>query len=122
MQDEKSIIQYFIGLLNQIKLFHWATTSFAKHKALDELHSSLSEKVDLFVESYIGKMKLQPLKKFSIETVATSNTASIDKYLEQELTHIKSLRTQFSKTSEFQNVLDEMMSAIDKTMYLLNLS
>jgi hypothetical protein len=96
--------------------------SFAKHKALDELHATLSEKVDLFVEAFLGRMKKQPLKKFVVETKATTDVATLEKYLEAERDKLTSLSTQFAKLTEFQNIIDEMKAEIDKTLYLCRLS
>ena len=56
--------------------------SYSKHKALDSLHESLSDKIDTFIECYIGKTKKQPLKVFTIKSSATTNAKgdNIDKY------------------------------------------
>ena len=50
--------EYFLGLLGQIKLFHWTTRKYSSHKALDELHKNLGEDIDKFIEVYIGKNNL----------------------------------------------------------------
>jgi DNA-binding ferritin-like protein len=42
-------------MLNTVKLYHWKTTSFAQHKATDELYSQLNESIDTFVETMLGK-------------------------------------------------------------------
>lgn len=60
--DESKIIPQLLCILDQIKLHHWATMSYATHKALDELHGSLSGLVDKFVESYLGHYQKQPVK------------------------------------------------------------
>jgi DNA-binding ferritin-like protein len=124
MADEQTILQYFVSVLSQIKLYHWATTSYAKHKALDELHEDLSNKVDLFVEAFIGRYKKQPLKVFTIETKGTTDTANtkIEKYLETERAKMVEMSKTFKNASELVNILDDMMALIDKTLYLCNLS
>lgn len=119
--DEQKIIEYFLGLLGQIKLFHWATMSYAQHKALDEFHSALSGKIDNFVEVFIGKFKKQPFKNFKISMDAISDVSTLDKFLEKEREQIRKLHNQFKTSSELQNILDEMMSEFNKTIYLCNL-
>jgi hypothetical protein len=42
-------------LRDQIKLYHWETLSFPRHKATDELVTNLDANIDKFVEVYIGK-------------------------------------------------------------------
>jgi hypothetical protein len=122
MHDEQKITQYFLSLIGQIKLLHWATTSYAKHKALDDLHGTLSDKVDLFVEAFIGRFKKQPLKHFTIEMKATSDTTKLEKYLESERDKIQGLLNAFEKQPELQNILEEIIAEFDKTLYLCNLS
>lgn len=123
--DEQKILGMMLGMLDQVKMFHWSTMSYPKHVALDTLHGTLSGLVDRFVEAYIGRFKKQPLKPFSVELVATTDPTSgrIAKFLEGERDKLIALRKGFEKTSSaLQNILDEMTSAIDQTLYLLNLS
>ena len=122
--DTAKVIELFVSLTGQVKVYHWATTSYAAHKALDELHGTLSPLVDKFVESFIGRYKRQPLKVFTIESVATSDavTSKIDGYLENERDKILALRKSIDKTGlELQSILDDMIIAIDNTLYLLKL-
>lgn len=120
--DEHDFIRYFMCILSQIKLYHWATMSYAKHKALDDLHGALSDKVDLLVESYIGRFKKQPLKKFTIETKANTNTEHIEKYLEDIHGEITKMNAKFSKCIEIQNILQDILAEIDRGLYLCRLS
>ena len=120
--DETAVIGYFLGLLDQIKLAHWATMSYAKHKALDDLHDSLSKSVDLFVEAYIGRFKKQPLKKVVVEMRAESDL-SIEKFVEAERDRIDRdlCKKAFLRAPELQNILQEMMADMDRALYLLKL-
>jgi hypothetical protein len=122
--SEADVIQYFLGLITQVKLFHWATMSYAKHIALDKLHESLSEKVDKFVESYIGHFKKQPLKSFTIQMKAVSDTSGLDKFLDATHEQLRSMHKLFEKEKvpELVNILEEMLSEIDNTIYLCKLS
>lgn len=120
--EEHTVIQYFTSLLGQVKLFHWSTMSYVKHKALDELHSSLSGKVDLLIEAYIGRMKLQPLKIFTVETKSTTDTTKMEKYLEAERDKLVTMAKKWSaKCPELQNILDEMVADINRALYLSRL-
>ncbi len=107
-------------MLNQIKLFHWATKSYAAHKALGDLHDLLSESVDDLVESYIGSAGRQPLGVFGVETSSSTDLKQTIPFLKECLKMLRRLRTDI-KASEIQNKIDEMLGAIDKTLYLLNL-
>ena len=54
--DKSELVKMFLEMLTTIKLYHWNTHSYARHKATDELHEKLSDLVDEFVEVMQGKM------------------------------------------------------------------
>jgi DNA-binding ferritin-like protein len=119
---EKFLFEFFLGFLGQIKIYHWSTMSYATHKALDELHSSLSDNIDEFMEVYIGKYNKQPIDVFNINIKGNSDTTNIIQYLQTQRDHIRTIRNkQFKSCSEIQNILDTMMGEINKTIYLCNL-
>lgn len=113
--------EYFLGLLAQIKLLHWSVTNYAAHVALDKLHSELSENIDKFVETFIGKNRLQPIQIFTINITASSNCENIIEYLQNQHENIKKIRTAV-KATELQNIIDEMLGNINQSIYLLNLN
>lgn len=120
--NEKFLFEYFLGLLGQIKVFHWATSSYSKHKALDDLHSSLSNDVDELMEVYIGKFERQPLEIFTISMNATSNTKDLIQYLQEQREYIRGIRNKnFKNYSEIQTILDNILSSISRTIYLSKL-
>ena len=49
-----SVVTPLLTILNQIKVFHWQTSSFSEHKALDMTYEALEESIDEFVETYQG--------------------------------------------------------------------
>jgi hypothetical protein len=123
--DDSAVFGYFLGLLAQIKMHHWCTLSYAKHKALDELHETLSEKVDLFIESWMGRLKKQPVLKLSVELPALEGdaTAKVDKYIEAERDRVLAMSAKsFAKAPELQNVLEDIATAMDQSLYLFKLS
>ena len=118
---EKNIIEFAFGLLNQIKLYHWLTTSFATHKALDQLHETLSKHIDALVETYIGGNQGRQRAEFRVQTMSHSNTFDIVPFLKQSHTDLKEFRRLF-KQPELQNIVDEMSTSINQALYLLNLT
>jgi DNA-binding ferritin-like protein len=119
--NEKEILTFFMSILSQIKLFHWATMSFAKHTALDKLHTQLSDKIDKLVEAFIGSYDKQPLPKFSINIKITSDITHITKYLKDTNVNIKKINNKFKKYAEIQNILQDIMADIDVAIYLSKL-
>lgn len=115
--------EYFLGLLGQIKLFHWTTSKYSSHKALDDLHKNLSEDIDKFIEVYIGKFDLNNTNmktSFHINMKAeTNNENGIKEYLKFHTEILKNLRKKLS--TELQNIIDNMIANINQSLYLLNL-
>ena len=48
-------VNFFFTLREQIKLYHWQTYMFARHKATDEVIEALDTAIDSYVEIYMGK-------------------------------------------------------------------
>jgi DNA-binding ferritin-like protein len=48
-------IATLIELRDQAHITHWATTSYAEHKALGSFYDKLTDLIDTFVETYQGK-------------------------------------------------------------------
>ena len=120
--DEVQVIQYMLGLLSQIKLYHWSTMKYGVHKALDELYENTGTNVDIFIESYIGRYKKQPLKKFTINTSANTHVDGLLSWLESERDTLDKMQKPFAKATELQNILQEMMADFDTAYYLCKLS
>lgn len=49
---------YLLKMLDEIKVYHWKTNSYARHKTSDKLYSKLQPSVDKFVEMYLITMTL----------------------------------------------------------------
>jgi DNA-binding ferritin-like protein len=119
---EKNLFEYFLGLLGQIKIYHWGTMNYSTHKALDDLHESLSDNIDEIMEVYIGKYNKQPIEKFEITMKANTDTSDIIGYLESEREKIRGIRNKYFKgCTEIQSLFDNILSNMSKTIYLCKL-
>jgi hypothetical protein len=49
------ILNVMLILRNQVKIYHWETFSFGRHKATDDLVDSLDANIDKFTEAYMGR-------------------------------------------------------------------
>lgn len=49
------ILNVMLILRNQVKIYHWETFSFGRHKATDDLVDSLDAHIDKFTEAYMGR-------------------------------------------------------------------
>lgn len=115
------IVSHMLTIRNQVKLYHWQTGSFARHKATDDLTVALDTSIDTFVEIYMGKYGRPKvsgtikLHNFS-ESAAKSFVAKERKYLEVDLPR------KIKKTdSDLLNVRDEILGELNKVLYLFTL-
>jgi len=126
-----SIITPLLTILNQIKVFHWQTSSFSEHKALDMTYEALEESIDEFVETYQGTfgrvfsqtnfvLELNNYKSTSSEFGFSSNIANtVDGYIE----YLKSFDSdpQLSGRTDLLNIRDEMLGSLNQLKYLITL-
>ena len=108
----------FIGTLFQSRdmmhIAHLQTTGFAEHKALNGYYDGILELTDTFSEVYFGRNK-----RVEIVIPESKNMDAVS-HLKEMQSIVDSERSNYS--SELQNIMDEMLSLINKTLYLLTLS
>ena len=119
----ESIVKVFFHITTTIKLYHWQTTNFARHKATDSLHGALSELIDTFVEAFMGKYgrsKANVNYTVELDNLGDDFISVIDSFIE----YLYSLNNdlQSENDSELLNIRDEMLGALNQLMYLLSLS
>lgn len=118
------ILQVLMLLRNQIKVYHWQTFSFGRHKATDDLVSSLDDHIDKFTEVYMGKYG-RP--KFTSKTGSFKLFDSGDKkahvLLEEGVRWLtKSLPKHLKKEdTDLLNIRDEIVGDLNQVLYLFTL-
>lgn len=116
------IVTHLLTIRNQVKLYHWQTGSFARHKATDDLTAALDLNIDAFVESYMGRYGRPKvsgsikLHNFS-ESAAKAFVAKETKYLETELP-----RKIGKGDSDLLNLRDTILGDLTKVLYLFTLA
>jgi hypothetical protein len=108
---------------NQIKLYHWATTSYSAHKALDELHEGMSSLTDKFIECYIGHFKKQPLKaiKVKLDLTVSGDMTQVRRFLVTQCDQLQDMVKTYKDAPGLENILAEMVGLFDQAIYLTNL-
>lgn len=119
----ESIIKVFFHMTLNIKLYHWQTKLYARHKASDDLFSELLSLIDTFVETYIGKYQRPSFnEKTSItfqEFTDDEIVTTLNKYVYYL---VNELPKQLQKEdTELLNIRDEMLQLFNKTLYLFTL-
>jgi hypothetical protein len=131
MTKYSNVLLTFLTILDQIKLYHWQTLSYARHKATDELHSNFSSLVDKFIEVLHGRLTTKEKPKYRIQieedkcsiTIKNINDnnavellKNIRKYLESTI-----LLDVINNCTELINIKDEMLAIINNNIYLFSL-
>jgi hypothetical protein len=107
----------FIGMLFQSRdmmhIAHLQTTSFAEHKALNGYYDGILDLTDKFSEVYFGRFKRVEI------VIPEAKLMGAAEHLKEMQQTIDSERNNYP--SEIQNIMDEMLALINKTLYLLTL-
>ena len=117
------VVKFLFQLQNNIKLYHWQTTSYSRHIASDNLHTRLLLLTDQFIESYSGKYGKISRGNFQLD-ISSYNDTNIEIILEKaskQLQNINQLCNITSKDTDLLNIRDEMLQEINKTLYLFQL-
>lgn len=114
------LVNFFFTLELNLKIYHWNTTSFPRHKASDELGGKILELTDKFVEIFIGRYKVKPnIERVKIENIFTTDNGNVD-LLNQSIQFLEDMN-HYVKDSDLLNIRDEMLGEINKTLYLYRL-
>ena len=116
------IVSHLLTIRNQVKLYHWQTGSFARHKATDDLTATLDTNIDAFVESYMGRygrpkvtgsIKLHNFTESAAKTFVSKET----KYLQSELP-----KKIGKDDTDLLNLRDTILGDLTKVSYLFTLA
>ena len=108
-------------LRNQVKLYHWQTMSFPRHKATDELVTKLDTNIDQFVEVYIGKYGRPKLtgKNSSIRLRNHSDKEAVGLLREAVAWLSRDLNRYLKKgDTELFNIRDTIVADLNQSLYL----
>jgi hypothetical protein len=116
-----SIVTAMMEIRDQIKVYHWQTKSFARHKATDDFVAELDGLIDSFVEVYMGKygrpkvsgsIKVHNFSESAAKSFVAKQTAYLSKVLPRKLK---------STDTDLLNIRDEVLALVNKTLYLFTL-
>ena len=114
------IASKLIEIQNQLKFFHWQTTSYARHQAYGGVYEALDPLVDTFVEVLMGKYGRVPALPTK---VYNRNEKDSMTFIEETVEYLLSLSNTLNEKTDTDllNIRDEMLSEFNKLKYLLTL-
>lgn len=118
-----SIMLAFLQAKQQYQIYHWQTTSYAEHKAFDDIYDSLGALIDKFMEAYMGKYgRVIPSKDFTVPLTNYSKEnvfKTTDGFIGFLINTVPSLLK--GQDTDLLNIRDEMLGDLNKLKYLLTL-
>jgi hypothetical protein len=116
------IVQEFLKVRNQIKLYHWKTKSYSRHKATDQFVSDIDEKIDSFIEKLSGSRNLRIKDNFQLE-FKTLNDSNVITYINKFKKWLKNTLPTLLHQDETDlfNLRDEIIGEVDQLLYLFEL-
>ena len=122
---QKEITVVFLEMLLMVKLFHWKTTSYATHKATDDLYTKLNDNIDEFIEVLLGKSgsRTDLMSNKTIKLVDLSSHESLKREVDRFKGYLISLNDnaamkRMSNTDLF-NIRDTILGNMNQFLYLL---
>lgn len=124
---EERIGQIAVLLTNirdQMKFYHWTTTSYSRHKASDKLVNSLTTNIDLFIESMQGsrgvKLRLPLDSRVDLGNINDEDIITVLTTFREYLSD--TLPTLLNRNdTELLNIRDSMLTDVNQTLYLFML-
>jgi hypothetical protein len=124
----KLVIPKFLEMINTIKIYHWKTSSYATHKATDQLFADLNTKTDEFVEAMLGKSDINRdsvLRFLSVKLVMFSSNAECRTQIEGYKQFLLTLPTNKNFNAmanvDLLAIRDEIMALLNQFLYVLTL-
>ena len=127
MANIGEIAIYFIYIRDQMKVYHWQTNNYARHKASDTFVDNLSEKMDKFIEVMQGlEDKRLVIKKTNQSLIENKNDTNIIKILnefrEWLVIDLPKYLNKKKSNEDLINIRDEILADVDQTLYLFTFS
>lgn len=109
-----------VEIHNQLRFFHWQTTSYARHQAYGGAYEALDGLIDNFVEVLMGKYGRVPALPMK---VYNRNEKDCMTFIEETIAYLLLLSNALNPTTDTDllNIRDEMVAEFNKLKYLLTL-
>ena len=125
LENQENIGQIVLVLsdvLSQLKIYHWQTQSYSRHKASCKLIEQLTGMTDKIIETIQGSRNVRLLMPSNFNTIKLNNQT--DKSIEDLLVYFKNwLNDKFpkyllNKDKDILNMRDELLGNVNQTLYL----
>jgi hypothetical protein len=122
---QKEITLVFFEMLLMVKLFHWKTSSYATHKATDDLYTKLNANMDSFIEVLLGKtgLRIDLMGTKSIRLIDLNSPESFKREIEAFKGYLVGLNDNATmkkmSNTDLYNIRDTILGDLNQLLYLL---
>jgi flagellar basal body-associated protein FliL len=112
-------LSFIFTTLNQLKIDHWQTKSFAEHKALGKAYEELDELFDSFVEKFYGRQGITEDKvtyTIKLDSYKGDLVAQYDQLRNSVIEYLDSIT---QNRNDLKNIQDEIEGAFNQLLYRL---
>jgi hypothetical protein len=138
-QIDLSNTKYFalilLKTLSSLKMLHWYTNNFNYHSIIGDLYESLDTQFDKLLEEIIGTSSNVCFPAFSPDSINTDDILDLEQDLDSfidQFNKISTILKAYLNSPEFynytsavpsglNNTKEEILSAINKASYLINM-
>ena len=124
MANIGKIALYFMFVRDQLKIYHWQTKNYARHKSSDDLVEKLTDKMDKFIEVMQGIENTRlSIKHDNFPVLHNQTDNSIVKNLNIFKEWLsKELPLYIKNNTDLLNIRDDILSDVNNTLYLFTFS
>ena len=124
MANIGKIALYFMFVRDQLKIYHWQTKNYARHKSSDDLVEKLTDKMDKFIEVMQGIENTRlSIKHDNFPVLHNQTDNSIVKILNLFKEWLsKELPVYIKNNTDLLNIRDDILSDVNNTLYLFTFS
>ena len=119
-----TLLTTFLTFQNQVRIYHWRTRSYSRHKASGHLYEDIDELIDRFIETLQGKTERIKYEKLTINLFPLKDKEMVQLlhnfaiFLEEK---VEAFLKKLGNATDLQNIRDEMLGKVDQTIYLFTL-
>ena len=113
------IVRDLLQMQNQLRIFHWQTKSYARHKAFGKFYDAMDELLDTFVETYQGQFGRVAFNQ-TLDLKNMDESINLDEILQRAAAMLTS-EIEEGLSSDLLNIRDEILGAVNHLRYLLTL-
>lgn len=117
----EDILRDLFHFREQTHIWHLQCTNHATHIALGDFYEELDNQIDALIEGLMAQGMLLDAGKIEIPMFANFDIELVKAAFKEFLSYIELLHQQF-ELSAIQNILDDMSTLGNQTLYLLRFS